>query len=106
MSAPDDIARRYDGEGVPPATPAPRPRDLCPSVMDAWVPTERRHFMVADHFAAMNRRQMRRDRLRDAWAIVRPALVLVAVAAGTWLLLYLVSGALGAVANPLAGSPY
>jgi hypothetical protein len=106
MSAPDDIARRYDGEGVPPATPAPRPRDLCPSVMDAWVPAEKRHFMVADHFAAMNRRQLRQDRLRDAWAIVRPALLLVAVAAMAWLLLHMFAVALGAIADPLAGQPY
>ena len=92
MSAPDDIARRYDGEGVPPATPARPARDMCPGVMDAWAPH--------------NRLLMRQDRLRDAWAIVRPALWSVAGAAMTWLLLHMATVAISAIADPLAGQPY
>ena len=82
---PDEIARRHDGDTAP---------------------IERRHFMAADHFVRMNRRQMRRDRLRDAWATIRPAVWLVVIGLAAWLAMSVVEKAVRMTANPTAGVPW
>ena len=53
-----------------------------------------------------NARQMRHDRLRDAWATVRPAVWLVVVAMGAWLMMHMIATAIGAVADPNMGAPW